>query len=150
MLGRITVFLRENAIQDAVDEKMLRISSKAKKMQDKARAQAKKLANFDAVVETPLADTCSALDADVASYDKSKGALRTYLQEQYKSRKLLHFGIYRSIPLQSEYRSTTKPYPLIMNPKPAAGVKVTTDMQIAYLKSLLYVMISIFGAYLNP
>ena len=142
MLGRITVFLRENAIQDEVDGKMVRIRRKAKKMQDKARAQAKKLDNFDAAVETPLADTRSALDAEVASYGKSKGALRTYLQEQYKSRKLLHFGIYRSIPLQSEYRSTAKPYPLRMNPKPTAGEKVTTDMQIAYLKGLLYVMIA--------
>ncbi len=128
MVGRITVFMRANAIQDEVDGKMLRISRKAKKMQDKARAQAKKLDNFDAAVETPLADIRSALDAEVASYGKSKGALRTYLQEQFKSRKLLHFGIYRSIPLQSDYQSKAKPYPLRMNPEPAVGTKVTTDM----------------------
>jgi hypothetical protein len=130
MVGRITVFLRENAIQDEVDGKMLRISRLAKKMQDKARAQAKKFDNFNAAVETPLANTRSALDAEVAAYGKSKGALRTYLQEQFKSRKsnnlkvasfYILFGIYRSIPLQSEYRSRAKPYPLRMNPEPAAG-----------------------------
>ena len=100
-------------------------------MRDKTRAKAKKLDNFDAAVETPLADIRSALDAEVASYGKSKGALRTYLQEQFKSRKLLHFGIYRSIPLQSEYRSKAKPYPLRMTPEPAVGTKITTDMQTA-------------------
>jgi hypothetical protein len=67
---------------------MLRIRRKAKKMQDKARAQAKTFDNFDAAVETSLAETRSALDAEVASYGTSKGALRTYLQEQYKSRAL--------------------------------------------------------------
>ena len=101
-------------------------------MQDKARAQAKKLDNFDAAVETPLANTRSALDAEVASFGTSKGALRTYLQDQFKSRKLLHFGNYSTIPLQSEYRSKAKPYPLRMTPEPAEGTKVTTNMQINY------------------
>jgi hypothetical protein len=78
-----------------------------------------------------LAETRSALDAEVALFGYSKGALRTYLQDQFKSRKLLHFGNYRSIPLQSEYRSKAKPYPFRMNPEPA-GKKVTTTMQISY------------------
>lgn len=121
---------------------MLRRKSKAAKMQAKAKAQATKMNNFDVANETTLAKTRSELDAEVASFGNSKGALKTYLQDQFKCRKLLHFGNYRSIPLVSEFRSKAKPYPLRMNPEPIAGKTSTTTMQITYLKNLLYLMIA--------
>ena len=142
LAGVITTYLRQNDISDAVEAAVLRKQRKAKKMNDKARAQATKMNNFDVAVETQLAESRSDLESEIASFGSTKVALRTYLQDQFKSRKLLHFGNYRTIPLLSEFRSKTKPYPIRMNPHPVAGMKTTTDMQITYLKNLLYVMIA--------
>ena len=98
--------------------------------------------NYDAAVETPLAESRSALDGEIASFGTAKIALKTYLMEQVKSRKLLHFGIYKSIGLTSPFRSVAKPYGIRLNPNAKPGVKMTTDMHITYLKDLLYVMIA--------
>ncbi len=121
IVGAIAIFLREKAIKDKVEATLLRKKRKAAKMQAKAQAQATKTNNFDVTVETTLAETRSDLNAEIASFGKAKGALKSYLQEQFKSRKLLHFGNYSTIPLQSEFRSKAKPYPLRMNPEPVAG-----------------------------
>ena len=48
------------------------------------KRKAKKLDNFDAAVETPLAETRSALDAKVASFGNSKGALQTIYKTNSK------------------------------------------------------------------
>jgi hypothetical protein len=98
----------------------------------------------DVALTTTLAETTTDLDEEITSFGNSTGALRTYLQDQYKSRKFIHNGIYHStsIPEVSEYRSSTKPFKLRMNPDPGTGTKVTTDMQISHLKRLMYLMIS--------
>ena len=111
-------------------------------MNAKARSQAKKMDNVDSAVETTLAASREDLEGEIKSFEKSKGALKTYLQEQYKSRKLLHFGKYHTIPLTSEFRSRAKPYNLRMTPTPDAGVKLNTEMQITYLRNLLFAMIA--------
>ena len=98
--------------------------------------------SYDAAVQTPLAESRSALDGEIASFGTAKIALKTYVLEQVKSRKLLHFGIYKSIGLTSPFRSGAKPYAIRLNPNSKPGVKITTDMHITYLKDLLYVMIA--------
>jgi hypothetical protein len=110
-------------------------------MNAKARAQATKMANFDVAVETRLAETRRDLDGEIASFRNAKMALRTYLQGQVRTRKLLHFGNYKNIPLTSQFRSNSKPYKIRITPNPMPGIKITTDMEIAYLTKLLYVMI---------
>ncbi len=121
---------------------VVRKKRKAAKMNEKARAQAKKMNAVDVALTTTLAETTTDLDEEITSFGNSKGALRTYLQDQYKSRKFIHNGIYHSIPEVSEYRSSTKPFKLRMNPDRGTGTKVTTDMQNSHLKRLLYLMIS--------
>ena len=111
-------------------------------MNEKARAAAKKMANFDVAVETALAGSRSDLDVEIASFGKAKTTLKTYLLEQVKSRLLLHFGNYITIGLTSEFRSRTKPYAIRINPLPVPGLKISTDMHITYLKNLLYLMIA--------
>ncbi len=111
-------------------------------MQKKARSHANKMADFDVVAETMLAETVGALANEVASFGKAKIAVRTYLQERYKSRWLLRNGKYKTIPYDSEYQQKVKPYALRMNPFPSDGGKVTTDMQITYLTKLLHLMIA--------
>ena len=98
--------------------------------------------SYDADVETPLAESRRALDGEITSFGTAKIAFKTYLIEQVKSRKLLHFGIYKSIGLTSPFRSAAKPYAIRLNPNSKPGVKITTDMHITYLKDLLYVMIA--------
>ncbi len=110
-------------------------------MNAKARAQATKMANFDAAVETTLAETRRDLDGEITSFRNAKTALRTYLQGQVRTRKLMHFDSYKNIPLTSEYRSNSKPYKIRITPNPMPGIKITTDMQIMYLTKLLYIMI---------
>ncbi len=112
------------------------------KIQERAKAQAKKIMNFDVAVQTTMAKTWSELEGEMASFGKGKTALKTYLQEQFKSRKVLHNGIYNSIPIVSEFRSKAKPYALRMNPHPVDGFKQNNDMQLTYLKNLLRVMIA--------
>lgn len=140
--GKVTIFLRENNIRDAVGAAVLRKKLMAKKMQKKARSHANKMADFDVAAETILAETVGALADEVASFGQAKIAVRTYLQEQYKSRRLLRNGNYKTIPYDSEYRQKVKPYALRMNPFPSDGGKVTTDMQITYLTKLLHLMIA--------
>ncbi len=140
--GKVTTFLRENNIGDAVEAAVLRKKMKAKKMQKKARTQANKMGDFDVAQETVLAPTVAALNAEIATYRKAKIAVRTYLQEQYKSRRLLRNGKHNTIPSTSEFRQTVKPYALRMYPFPNEGGKITTDMQITYLTKLLHLMIN--------
>ncbi len=94
--GKVTTFLRVNGIGDAVDAAVLCKIMKAKKKEQKAQAQANKMADFDVAQEIVLAPTVAALNAEIATYGKSKIAVRTYLQEQYKSRKLLRNGKYNT------------------------------------------------------
>jgi hypothetical protein len=133
--GKVTTFLRENDIEDAVEAAVFRKKMKAKKKEEKAQTQANKMADFDVAQETVLAPTVAALNAKIATYGKSKIAVRTYLQEQYKSRRLLCNGKYNAIPSTSEFRQRVKPYALRMNPFPneEGKIKITTDMQITYL-----------------
>jgi hypothetical protein len=131
-----------NTIADGVEAEMIRKKRKETKMNEKARAAAKKMANFDAAVETTLAGSRSDLDVEIASFGKAKTTLKSYLLDQVKSRSLLHFGKYKTIGLTSEFRSRTKPYAIRLNPLPVLGVKITTDMHITYLKNLLNLMIA--------
>ncbi len=98
--------------------------------------------NLDVAVQTKLANTKSELDGEIASYENRKGALKSYLQDQFKSRKLLRNGVYFTIPVGSEYRAKTKPYALRMNPFPSEGKTTSNATQIAYLKGLLYIMMA--------
>jgi hypothetical protein len=127
---------------DAVEAAIVRIKWKADKMNVKARAQAKKMNAVDVALQTTLAETRSALDGEIASFSNSKITLRTFLQDQYKSRTLIRKSIYSSIPEASEFCMKKKPFRLRMNPHPTPGKKITADMQITYyLKRLLYLMI---------
>ena len=69
------MFLRGNTVADAVEQATIRKKRKEDKKQAKARAQAKKMDNYDAAVETPLAESRSALDAEIASFGTAKIAL---------------------------------------------------------------------------
>ncbi len=51
--------------------------------------------DLDVAVQTKLANTNSELNAEIAAFGNSKGALKTYLQEQFKSRKLMRDGVFR-------------------------------------------------------
>ena len=135
------MFFRENNMLDAVEAAIVRKKRKAAKMNAKARAQAKKMNDVDVALQTTLAETRSALDGEIASFGTSKITLRTFLQDQYRSRTLIRKSIYTSIPEASEFRMKKKPFKLRMNPHPTPGNKITTDMEITYLKRLLYLMI---------
>jgi hypothetical protein len=76
----------------------------------KASAQAKQMEAVDVALNTTLADSTRDLEEEIASFGSSKTALRTFLQDQYRSRHLLHNGVYNTIPTTSEFRSTAKPY----------------------------------------
>ena len=93
-------------------------------------------------VQTTLAKDNSELNGEIAAFGNSKGALKTYLQEQFKSRMLLRDGLYKTIPVLSECRSKKKPYRIRMNPFSTEGKTPSTDAQITYLKSLLTVMMA--------
>ena len=111
-------------------------------MQKQARAHANKMNAIDVALQTTLVATRRDLNGEIASFGNAKVALKTYLQDQFKSRVLLHNGVYKTIPTGSEFRMHKKPHKLRMNPHPAPGASSTTDMQIAYLKRLLYLMIA--------
>ncbi len=101
--------------------------------------------DLDVAVQTKLANTNSELNGEIAAFGNSKGALKTFLQEQYKSRILLRGGVYNTIPVGSEYRSKTKPYRLRMIHflQKAKRKTNSNDTQITtYLKSLIYVMMA--------
>jgi hypothetical protein len=141
-VGRLTVFFRENNFLDAVEAAVVRKKRKAAKMKAKARAQSKKMDAVDVALHTTLATTCADLNCEIASFATSKLALRTYLQDQYKSRVLLRNGMYNTIPNDSEFCMKNKPYKLRMNPHPTSGKKSNADGDIAYLTRLLHVMIA--------
>jgi hypothetical protein len=138
-IGLFTQFVRANNIKDEVEAAVVRTSRKAAMKQKKAKAQAKRMEAVDVALNTSLAESTTDLAEEIATFGASKTALRTFLQDQYRSRHLLHNGNYETIPTVSEFRSTAKPYKLRMNPD--KGKKTTTDEQIAYLQRLLHVMI---------
>ncbi len=87
--------------------------------------------DLEVAVQTELANTNSELDAEIASYENRRGALKTYLQDQFRSRKLLRNGVYMTIPTGSKYRATKKTYSLRMNPFPIEGKAPSNEAQIA-------------------
>jgi hypothetical protein len=111
-------------------------------MAQKAKAQANKMTKVDVAMETSLAKSHVELDVELQSFGTGKMARLKYLEEQYKSRKLLRNGIYLSIPTTSMYRSTAKPYPLRMKPHPDPARKTTTMDCIEYLHTLLRLVIT--------
>jgi hypothetical protein len=137
--GLFTQYVRANNISDEVEAAVVRKARKTALKRKKANAQAKQMAAVDVALQTSLAETPHALAEEIASFESSKTALRTYLQDQYRSRLLLHNGMYNTIPTSSEFRSTAKPYKLRMKPQ---GNNTTTDEQIGYLQRLLHVMIA--------
>jgi hypothetical protein len=100
------------------------------------------MTKVDVAMETSLAESHVELDSELLSFGTGKMARLKYLEEQYKSRKLLRNGIYLSIPTTSMYRSTAKPYPLRMKPHPDPTRKTTTMDCIEYLHTLLRLMIT--------
>ncbi len=99
--------------------------------------------NFDVAVETTSAASKRELDGEITSFGSAKTALRSYLQQQFKTRKLLREGRCSTTPLLSEFRSKAKPYPFRMQPHPVEGRKTTTDQQITYLIiTALYLVIA--------
>ena len=141
-IGAFTQYLRANNMADEVEAAVVRTARKTALKQKKARAQAKQMEAVDVALQTSLADTPRALAEEIASFGSSKTSLRNYLLDQYRSRLLLHNGIYNTIPTTSEFRSTAKPYKLRMNPNPTNGNKTSTDEHIAYLQRVLHAMIA--------
>jgi hypothetical protein len=141
-LGRLTVYLRHKNVCDAVEAAIIRTKSQVSKKKAKARLHANKMMDLEVAVQTELAKTKSELDGEIASYENRRGALKTYLQDQFRSRKLLRNGDYVTIPIGSDYRGKKKPYTLRMNPFPKEGKAPSNEAQIAYLKGLLYVMMA--------
>ncbi len=112
------------------------------KKKAKARLHVNKMMDLEVAVQTELANTKSELDGEIASYENHRGAFKTYLQNQFRRRKLLHNGVYHTIPMGSEYRAKKKSYTLRMNPFPSKGKTPNNETQIAYVKGLLYVMMA--------
>ena len=108
-LGRLTIYFRANNVSDAVEAAVVRKQRKAAKMQAKAKAQAKKMIAVDVALQTTLCDTRTALNGEIASFGASKMPLLTFLQDQYRSRLLLQKGLYKTIPLLSEFRMKKNP-----------------------------------------
>jgi hypothetical protein len=134
--------MRTNNVADEVAANLDRKKRKAKNMADKAKAQAKKMNRLEVALEASLADSHDDLNDELQSFGGAKTARLNYLQEQFKSRKLLRNGLYLSIPAQSPYRSKSKPYPLRMHPLPDPAKKATTGDCITYLRSLVRLMVT--------
>ena len=81
---------------DEVEAAVVRKTRKTALKRKKARAQAKKMEAVDVALQTSLAETPRALAEEMASFGLSKTSLRTYLLDQYRSRLLLHNGIYNT------------------------------------------------------
>ncbi len=96
MSSLYTQYVRANNISDEVEGAVLRKARKTALKRKKARARAKKMEAVDVALHTALAETPRALAAEIASFGSSKTSLRTYLQDQYRSRLLLHHGIYNT------------------------------------------------------
>jgi hypothetical protein len=130
-------------MSDAVEAAIIRKKRQVAKKTKKAQLHANKMMDLDVAVQTKLAKTVTELDGEIASYENRKGALKSYLQNQFKSRKILRNGVYLTIPVGSEYRAKKKPYALRMNPFPRDGKTTSNDTQIiAYMKGLLYIMMA--------
>ena len=141
-MGAVTLFLRGVHEADRVAAAAHRRANKQFKLNESARLQADRMANFDKASETQLAMTTHSLADEILSFGTSKGALLLYLKEQYSARLLLRDGNYSSIPIQSEYRMKKNPYKLRMEPhKPLSGT-VTSGDKVSYLTSLLKLMIT--------
>jgi hypothetical protein len=119
--GRLTVYLHAQNIRDAVEAAVILKQNKIAKKTEKARLHAQKMMDLDVAVQTALAKDNSELNGEIAAFGNSKGALKNYLQEQFKTRILLRDALYKTIPVLSEYRSKKKPYRIRMNPFPTEG-----------------------------
>jgi hypothetical protein len=140
--GAVTVMMREKNVADEVHANLERVKRKKERMAKKAKAHANKMTRVDVALETSLAESHAELDAELLSFGNGKMAKLKYLEDQYKSRKLLRNGKYLSIPTSSKYRSTAKPYPLRMKPHHDPTRKTTTMDCIEYLQTLLHLMIT--------
>ena len=140
--GAITVYIREEIAKDEIEGERVRNQRKALKLEAKKRAQASRMSNYDAAVETTLAQSKAELANEISSYGNGLGNLLHYLQQQFKARKLLRKGLYYTIPNVSQFRSLKKPYTLRMNPPAQPGIKITTKSQIEYLTELLHIMMA--------
>jgi hypothetical protein len=100
--GTLTVLMRTNNVADEVAANLERKKRKAK-MADKAKAQSKKMNKIDAAIEATLADSHDDLNDELQSFGRAKTARLNYVQEQFKSRKLLQNGLYLSIPADSTF-----------------------------------------------
>ena len=67
------------------------------------------MAEYDMANTTTFANTQQELDNEMESYGNAMGYVLKYLQEQFKSRKLLRNGLYETIPTTSKFRSTPTP-----------------------------------------
>ncbi len=81
---------------------------------------------MDAAVEVTLAETHDDLTDELASFGRAKTARLNYLEEQFRTRKLLRNGMYMSIPQDSPFRSKSKPYSLRLKPHEDPSKKATT------------------------
>ncbi len=102
--------MREKNVADEVNANLERVKQKKQRMTKKAKAHANKMTRVDVAMETSLAESHVELGGELQSFGNGKMAKLKYLEEQYKSRKLLRNGKYLSIPTTSKYRSTAKPY----------------------------------------
>jgi hypothetical protein len=68
------------------------------------------MSKMDGALEATLAESHDDLNDELQSFGRAKVARLKYVEEQYKSRKLLRNGVYLSIPTDSPFRSKTKPY----------------------------------------
>jgi hypothetical protein len=98
--------MRTNNVADEVEANLERKQRKAKQMADKAKAQSKKMNKMDAAIEATLADSHDDLNDELASFGRVKTTRLKYLQEQFKTRKLLRNGLYLTIAEDSPFRST--------------------------------------------
>ena len=140
--GAITRYVRANDVTDSVAASLYRKKQMKAKKAATARKQATKSENHNMAMETTLANSTKELEDEIRSFGKVKKHLLSYLQEQFKSRKILRSGVYRSIPTVSKFRSHTKPYALRMNPQHDPGQNINDMDRITYLRELLPLMIN--------
>jgi hypothetical protein len=107
--GLITLYMRDSVRADEVEAAAIRIARKKSEREKKARAKANKMAEYDMANTTTFANTQQELDNEMESYGNAMGYVLKYLQEQFKSRKLLRNGLYETIPTTSKFRSTPTP-----------------------------------------
>lgn len=107
--GLITLYMRDSVRADEIEAAAIRIARKKAEREKKARAKANKMAEYDMANTTTFANTQQELDNEIESYGNAKGYVLKYLQEQFKSRKLLRNGLYETIHITSKFRSTPCP-----------------------------------------